>query len=153
MQLRGNIFPPLPPPPPRRHSIIHYLLGSAESGTERSFVPAHTHPSPELQQLPFFLQPRMASWAVWVRVYGVWAVLRSVHKVALAGQCVPRLPGCPSLQRKEDLGCGAAPRGWLHCCARVREVGRAVVGGARSSCRAFVTGRKHRPHVSRREHL
>lgn len=33
------------------------------------------------------------------------------------------------------------------------EVGRAVVGGARSSCRAFVTGRKHRPHVSRREHL
>ena len=45
-------FFPLPPPKKKAFCIAS---GGDESGTERSFVPAHTHPSPELHNHIFSL--------------------------------------------------------------------------------------------------
>lgn len=62
---------------PTLKGILHSLLGGDESGIERSFVPIHTHPSPELQT-QLFLSPPVASWAVSVRFraaglyYEIW---------------------------------------------------------------------------------
>lgn len=52
-RLEGNsfFFPTL-------KGIMRSLLGVDESGIERSFVPAHTHPSPELQTHSYFSRLR-----------------------------------------------------------------------------------------------
>lgn len=56
-------------------------------------------------------------------------------QVLLAGECVPRLPDGPSLQRRRICGCGGSSVRLAALLRASEEVGRAVVRGAGSSCR------------------
>lgn len=107
---------------PTLKGILHSLLGGDESGIERSFVPIHTHPSPELQTHSYFSSPPVASWAVSVRFraaglyYEIWKRSFLQGDVCRAAELL--LNGDPN---RSSFVCG-----WLHCW---REGGSGEGGG------------------------